>query len=213
MSSSRDSAPQSPNEEAPLLVDAKHEGCDDVSDGDDPRSRSSSSDGGDSSAADEDNGVRSCWRYMSPASRRRYPGTARSDYVTDVQAILAQRNLAFQSGSEVLVAWKPSWIPIENVPEGPLLISFRDVPKVSGQSSVGNLILPVEPNTALADDVAAAAAWRDREVQQYREHFQERSGGVRLQKRERGTPRQDALGSEAKRVPEPIDSEHKPQEQ
>ena len=62
----------------------------------DPRSRSSSSFSNDS-AEDEDNGVRNCRRYMSPASRRQYPGTAHSDN----QAILAQRNSAFQSGSEV----------------------------------------------------------------------------------------------------------------
>ena len=62
----------------------------------DPRSRSSSSFSNDS-AEDEDNGVRNCRRYMSPVSRRQYPGTAHSDN----QAILAQRNSAFQSGSEV----------------------------------------------------------------------------------------------------------------
>ena len=135
-----------------------------------------------------------------------------SDKLWDVQAILAQRNSVFQSGSEVLVAWKPCWIPIENVPEGPLLISFRDAPKVRFQSSVGNLILPMEPNTALADDVAAAAERRDREIQQYREHFQHRSGGMQLQKRVRGTPRK-ALGSVAKRVPVQNTSKHKPQEQ
>jgi hypothetical protein len=54
----------------------------------DPRSRSSSSFSNDS-ADDEDNGVRDCRRYMSPASRRQYPGTARSDNLMDVQAILA----------------------------------------------------------------------------------------------------------------------------
>jgi hypothetical protein len=65
----------------------------------DPRSRSSSSVSNDSADDEdnEDNGVRNCRRYMSPASRRQYPGTAHSDN----QAILAQRNSAFQSGSEV----------------------------------------------------------------------------------------------------------------
>ena len=67
----------------------------------DPRSQRSSSSVSNDSADDEDNednGVRDCRRYMSPASRRQYPGTAHSDN----QAILAQRNSAFQSGSEVL---------------------------------------------------------------------------------------------------------------
>jgi hypothetical protein len=67
----------------------------------DPRSRSSSSFSNDS-ADDEDNGVRDCRRYMSPASRRQYPGTARSDNLVDVQVILAQHNSSFQSKSKVL---------------------------------------------------------------------------------------------------------------
>ena len=124
-----------------------------------------------------------------------------SDKLWDVQAILAQRNSAFESGSEVLVAWKPSWIPIENVPEGPLLINFRDAPKVRFLSCVGKLILPVEPDTTLADDVAAAADWSERQIREHREHFQQRSSGMELPKRKRqhgdGTPRK-ALGSVAK---------------
>ena len=128
-----------------------------------------------------------------------------SEKLWDVQAILAERHSKFQTGSEVLVAWKPSWVPIENVPEGPLLISFREAFKVRFQSNVGKLILPVEPNTALADDVAAAAAWTDMQILHHRAHFQQRSGSMELPKRKRvhgdGTPRK-ALGSVAKRVPE-----------
>ena len=124
-----------------------------------------------------------------------------SEKFWDVQAILAERHSAFQTGSEVLVAWKPCWIPIENVPEGPLLSSFQEAPKVRFQSSVGKLLLPVEPDTALADDVAAAADWSERQIREHREHFQQRSSGMELPKRKRqhgdGTPRK-ALGSVAK---------------
>ena len=139
-----------------------------------------------------------------------------SEKFWDVQAILAERHSAFQTGSEVLVAWKPCWIPIENVPEGPLLSSFQEAPKVRFQSSVGKLILPVEPDTALADDVAAAADWSERQIREHREHFQQRSSSMELPKRKRvhgdGTPRK-ALGSVAKRVPVQNTSKHKPQEQ
>ena len=137
-----------------------------------------------------------------------------SDKLWDVQAILAQRNSAFGSGSEVLVAWKPSWIPIENVPEGPLLINFRDAPKVRFLSSVGKLILPVEPDTALADDVAVAADWSERPIREHREHFQQRSSGMELPKRKRqhgdGTPRK-ALGSVAKKAASSTTHESKKQ--
>ena len=126
-----------------------------------------------------------------------------SDKLWDVQAILAQRNSAFESGSEVLVAWKPSWIPIENVPEGPLLINFRDAPKVRFLSSVGKLILPVEPDTALADDVAVAANWSESQIREHREHFQQKYSSMELPKRKRvhgvGSLRK-ALGSVAKKA-------------
>jgi len=105
-----------------------------------------------------------------------------SEKFWDVQAILAERHSAFQTGSEVLVAWKPCWIPVENVPEGPLLISFREAFKVRFTSNVGKLILPVEPDTALADDVAAAAAWTDMQILHHRAHFQQRSGSMELPK-------------------------------
>ena len=126
-----------------------------------------------------------------------------SEKFWDVQAILAERHSAFQTGSEVLVAWKPCWIPIENVPEGPLLSSFQEAPKVRFQSSVGKLILPVEPDTALADDVAAAADRSERQMREHREHFQQRSSSTELPKRKRehgdGTPRK-ALDSVAKKA-------------
>jgi hypothetical protein len=103
----------------------------------------------------------------------------------DVQAILAERHSAFQTGSEVLVAWKPCWIPIENVPDGPLLSSFQKARKVRFQSSVGKLILPMELDTALADDVAAATDWAERQIREHREHCQQRCSSKELPKRKR----------------------------
>ena len=116
----------------------------------------------------------------------------------DVQAILAERHSAFQTGSEVLVAWKPCWIPVENVPEGPVLGSFREARKARFQSSVGKIILPVEPDTALADDVAAASAWAEKQIIEHRAQCQESSGrsGEGHREREDGTLR-TALGSVA----------------
>ena len=113
-----------------------------------------------------------------------------SEKFWDVQAILAERHSRFQTGSEVLVAWKPCWIPIENVPDGPIMSSYREAPKARFLSSVGKVILPVEPDTALADDVASAAHEADRQI--YPQEQQRRA--------QRGTPRK-SLGSVAKRAP------------
>jgi len=106
----------------------------------------------------------------------------------DVQAILAERHSSFQSGSEVLVAWKPCWIPIENVPAGPILSSFRDAAKARFQSSVGTIILPLDADTVLANDVASAVREAERQVLV---HDQQ-------QREQRGTPRK-SLGCVAKK--------------
>ena len=135
-----------------------------------------------------------------------------SEKLWDVQAILAERHSAFQTGSEVLVAWKPCWIPIENVPEGPVLGSFREARKARFQSSVGKIILPVEPDTALADDVAAATAWAEQQIIEHRAQYQGLSGGSAAGHRKRvgdGTPRK-ALNSVAKKA---ASTTHKPKKQ
>jgi hypothetical protein len=116
----------------------------------------------------------------------------------DVQAILAERSSSYQSGREVLVAWKPCWIPIENVPQGPILKSFRKASKACFKSSIGKIILPVEPDTALADDVAAASAWAEKQIIEHRARYQESSGRSGAGHRERvdWTPKK-TLGSVA----------------
>ncbi len=95
-----------------------------------------------------------------------------SEKFWDVQAILAERSSFYQSGKEVLVAWKPCWIPIENVPAGPILKSFRKASKACFKSSIGKIILPVEPDTALADDVASASAWAEKQIIEHRAQYQ-----------------------------------------
>ena len=108
------------------------------------------------------------------------------DALGEVQDILAERISTTLGCSEVLVAWKPSWIPITNVQDGPILRKFRAATKCYFLSAAGKLNLPVEPDTALADDIDAAAARTERQLE--------------LQtQRERGTPRK-SLGSVAKRA-------------
>ena len=116
----------------------------------------------------------------------------------EVQAILAERHSRFlSSGScnEVLVVWKPEWIPIADVPSGPILSSFRAAPKVRFMSSVGKLILPVEPDTPLAYDVAAADAELVQQMAAARRDHH-------AAHREHKTPRK-SLGGVAKRAAAP----------
>lgn len=109
-----------------------------------------------------------------------------NDTLGEVQDILAERSSTTLGCSEVLVTWKPTWIPITNLQDGPILRKFRHTPKCRFQSSAGKLLLPVEPDTALADDMAAAADRNDRQQ-------------VLQTQQDRGTPRK-LLGSVAKRA-------------
>lgn len=108
-----------------------------------------------------------------------------NDILGEVQAILAERWSSTLGCSEVLVTWQPDWIPITNLQDGPILRKYRATTKCRFLSAAGQLILPVMPNTALADDMDAAAARADRQPE-LQQQF------------ERGTPRK-SLGSVAKR--------------
>lgn len=70
---------------------------------------------------------------------------------------MAERTSSTVGVNEVLVVWKPDWIPITNVPDGPVLRQHRDARKCIFKSSVGKIILPVEPDSTLEDDMDAVA--------------------------------------------------------
>ena len=125
---------------------------------------------------------------ISEMGQAQSPSASQSsnDTLGEVQDILAERTSTTLGCSEVLVTWKPTWIPITNLQDGPILRKYRHTPKCRFQSAAGKLLLPVEPDTALADDMAAAADKADRQLE--------------LQaQQERGTPRK-SLESVAKRA-------------
>jgi hypothetical protein len=77
----------------------------------------------------------------------------------DVAEILAERT-SVSGENEVLVLWKPSWIPKSNLSEGPILELYSDSYKWKFSSASGamRLFLPVAPGTALAEDCASIRA-------------------------------------------------------
>jgi len=78
-----------------------------------------------------------------------------SGSVREVQGILAART-STTGDDELLVVWKPSWAPASNVKDGPGLRRFQEATKWKFTSAVSGMrvILPVEPDTPLADDHA-----------------------------------------------------------
>jgi hypothetical protein len=114
-----------------------------------------------------------------------------------VQAIKAERMSTTQGVNEVLVVLQPDWIPIANVPDGPVSRQHRAARKCIFMSSVGKVILPVQPKTTLQADMDATAARLNSVILEARQHELFGSGEAALC-RVRGTPRK-SLGSVAKR--------------
>jgi hypothetical protein len=111
----------------------------------------------------------------------------------DVLDILAQRT-DVRGNSEVLVVWKPSWIPTENLVDGSVSRNWLQLPKCRFMSAAGNVILPVEDRSPLADDLALIAAEAEAQIAHYRAGFTGTSGcsvsgAAALHERERITPR------------------------
>jgi hypothetical protein len=82
-----------------------------------------------------------------------------SGYLWDVQDILAERTSKRSGQRELLVVWKPTWIPKKNmIQDGPVMRRFSEASKWKFASVAGDLILPVEPGSALQQDCFAACA-------------------------------------------------------
>ena len=87
---------------------------------------------------------------MSSSASHRDNGSER-----EVLDILAART-STTGDDELLVAWQPSWAPASNVKDGPGLRRFQEATKWKFTSAVSGMrvILPVEPDSPLADDHA-----------------------------------------------------------
>ena len=82
-----------------------------------------------------------------------------SAYLWDVQDILAERVSINTGQRELLVVWKPSWIPNRNmIRDGPVMRRFTEATKWKWVSGIGDLILPVEPGTTLGQECHTACA-------------------------------------------------------
>jgi hypothetical protein len=112
----------------------------------------------------------------------------------DVQDILAERETA-DGESEVLVVWKPSWIPKINMQhDGPVMRSFRKAFKARFDSgtALGTLILPVEPGTKLAlDGAAVIRAHADKRQREANAAVASALGGTHAKPVQRQTPQND----------------------
>jgi hypothetical protein len=113
------------------------------------------------------------------------------DNLWEVQDILAKRT-SVRGHSEVLVVWKPSWIPSKNVMNGEVKRVWKQLPKCRFLSAVGDVILPVQEPSQLAKDLKLVEAESDARI----------ASSVANQDLMRGTPRK-SLGGVAKSVGPP----------
>jgi hypothetical protein len=115
-----------------------------------------------------------------------------------VQDILAARTSA-TGDDEVLVVWKPRWVPVSCLKNGPGIRRYQNAIKWKFTSAVCGMrvILPVVPGTSLAEDHAVKQAMA------YAAKCQHRHDGAQLHaQRPRPSGPRKALGSDAKRQPQ-----------
>ena len=91
---------------------------------------------------------------MSGSQTASYCGSEASDQspLWDVQAILAERSSA-TGANEVLVVWKPCWIPFANVQEGYVKEAWELTRKWTASSMTMQVMLAVEPDSQLEKDI------------------------------------------------------------
>jgi hypothetical protein len=95
----------------------------------------------------------------SPASSVSFESSSSAGWV--VTDILAERS-SLSGEDEVLVVWKPEWVPFSTVREGPVRDAWMLAPKWSASQTVGGMVmrisLPIESNSSLATDVNIMAS-------------------------------------------------------
>ncbi len=91
---------------------------------------------------------------MSGSQTASYCGSAASDQTPlwDVQEILAERSSA-TGANEVLVVWKPCWIPMANVQEGYVKEAWEQTRKWTASAMTMQVMLAVEPDSQLERDI------------------------------------------------------------
>jgi hypothetical protein len=124
---------------------------------------------------------------MSTAPAEASPSPAPSSSnacIWDVQDILAERT-SVTGENEYLVVWKPSWIPVSNMADGPVMHRYESIPKWTYSSAQGSmrLKLPVEPGTVLAEDCAAIVAAADAKNAASKASNRRSTAGIGEQKR------------------------------
>ena len=96
-------------------------------------------------------------------SRRHHasPSPPSQTVLWDVQEILAER-VSPDGHRDLLVVWKPDWIPDANVREGKVLRAFCAAPKAKFKSVVGYVLLPIITGSSLSTDVSNCLSERQR---------------------------------------------------
>ena len=135
---------------------------------------------------------------MTSKSSPSSPSPPSSAILWDVQDILAERR-TLNGNSEVLVVWKPSWIPKENIADGQIWLNFEQAPKCQFTSAIGKIILPVDQGSSLSEDIEFVAKHAEKQISTYRADYAHASSDS-APSRVAGSPRK-TLGGEAAQAP------------
>jgi hypothetical protein len=86
--------------------------------------------------------------------------------VMQPQYVMAER-INVSGEGEVLVVWKPNWIPSADMADMQVYDDFKKATHCKFDSTVGSLTLPVDRGSKLADDVSIVADKASRQITKF----------------------------------------------
>ena len=83
------------------------------------------------------------------------------------QYVMAER-ISLSGEGEVLVVWKPNWIPTADMVDMPVYDDFKKAPHCKFNSMVGSLTLPVDRGSKLAGDISSVVDKATTQIAKFR---------------------------------------------
>ncbi len=83
------------------------------------------------------------------------------------QYVMAER-ITLSGAGEVLVVWKPNWIPSADMADMQVYVDFKKAAHCKFNSMVGSISLPVERGSQLADDVFSISDKATKQIAKFR---------------------------------------------
>jgi len=95
------------------------------------------------------------------------PSSDSDSHIMLPQYVMAER-ISLSGEGEVLVVWKPNWIPTADILDMQVYDDFKKATHCKFNSMVGSLTLPVDRGSKLADDLSSFADKATKQIAKFR---------------------------------------------